>query len=348
MKKIFAVVVCFLMVAMASHAADLLPLVPADTTFIMNIDLAKFMKLPDVAKQIQEGIEKSKKQPPAEKGKKNYSYEEFVKASGFDPIKDVENVVIYVPAAAAKDNKPEPGVLIGGKFDEKKLTDFLAAEEDFKKDAKIEKFEGLTAIKSVAKEKEGLGVFLNPTTIALGKEDTLKKLIGVKKGEGIEKSPLNALLAKANKSALMWGVGQLADDVKAKIAQNPQYVAFSHVNSIFFSFDYGTDIDLNLTFDADKKENLDQLNQGVVGIVGMFKMFPGIPPEAVELLNLISVKADGTSVAVNWKVAKAKLDEFKDKMKKKMEQSGGMQLPGPGSDMPAPVDAGSDEGSASE
>lgn len=336
-----------LLVAMASHAADLIPMIPQDAAFVLNIDVTKFVKLPEIQKQIEEGIAKSKERAAAadpKSGKKELSYDEFVAKSGFDPIKHVENIMIYVPMAAAKENKPEPGVLVGGTFDEAKIVAFLQGEPDFKKDAAIEKFYNLTAIKSLSKEKEGMGVFLAPTAIALGKEEALEKIVAVKTGKDkniLANAAFGQLLKSAKTDAMMWGVGQMTKEIKESIAKNPQYAQFSHVNSIFFSFNYGNDIDLAFTCEVDQKENLEQVVQGLQGFVQMFKMFPGVPPEAIELLNLVSVKGEGaTNATISWKVAKAKLEDFKAKMKKRIEQGG---MPGAGSPMMPPAGGAEEE-----
>ena len=78
----------------ALFAADMTKLIPEETDFLLQINVAKILTLPEVQKQIADEFAK---QPDQKK-----TYEELKAKSGFDPLKDLTNLVLFSSGKAVE------------------------------------------------------------------------------------------------------------------------------------------------------------------------------------------------------------------------------------------------------
>lgn len=317
----------FLALAVAAQA-DLVPMVPQDAAMVIGVNFSKIVTVPEIQKKIEEGLAKNPVNLKIDKDKKEVSYTELVGKIGFDPIKDIKEVIIYLPPVLDAKVKPEPAVIIAGTFEEAKISEKLTTDVDLKGKLKAEKFEGLNAFRDG--ENKGLQVFLDAHTIAFGGEDAVKKVVAVKAGKDknlLANADFANLIKLTKTDSMIWGAGKLSPEQRAMISEKASgtpAMPFANLTSVLFSVDFGGDLDLSITANADKKENGEMITGVLNGFLMMGKsMNP--PPEALEVLNMITIKGEGQAAMINLKLPKAKIEALVEKSKKMME--GGLMPP---------------------
>jgi len=328
-KILLATVFLFVLSGFTAFAADLTQLVPETAAFIFSINMGKIVSSESVKKQIDDGLAK---QTPDQKK----VFDEFVQKTGIDPFKHLKEIVVFLSAKDPKAEKQEGGVLINGTFEVAKILDAIKNDEKAKQDVIVDKLDGLDVIKG-KKETDMMGLFLDGNTGVVGANASVKAVIDVKnaKAKNITTNAAFAnLLKKVDTSASVWGAGLIPQTIKDKLAEqaknNPQTGPLAALNAIFFSFNFETDLIVNVTGEVDKKESMEALMTSVNGFLAMLKMLAGPTPEAVEILNMIKVEGADTAAKITLNVPKAKLDEVKKKIEERMKA-------GPGAPPSTPV-----------
>ena len=295
--------------------ADLFQLIPEEADFVFQINIGKFMQTPEIKKALEENFAK---QPTAKK-----AFDEFVKNTGFDPMKNLSSVVVFSSGKVDPKNVGQmAGAIFSGNFDSAKLIEAIKKDEKASKDVEISKIGKYDAI-IPKKKKDGYGVFLDATTAVLGAEKGVKAVVGVKEGKAkniTTKKDFFNILKKLDKAATISGAGNIPAELKKKVAQNPQAAPLAALNYFFFSFSHGTNLDFNFNGEVDKKENVETVMTSLNGFLAMLKMFAGQAPEAAEILNLVKVSSAGTTVKINLNVPKAKLEAIKKKIEERIKQ----------------------------
>ncbi|MBF0547942.1 MAG: hypothetical protein HQM08_26130 [Candidatus Riflebacteria bacterium] len=333
LKRVIFLAVSFLFVINMSFAGDLLSLTPDDAAFVVNVNLEKMLSSEVIKKQIDDNMAK---QTPEQKK----SFDEFVAKTGIDPFKHIKGLLIFIGNKVdEKTQKPNAAVLIDGTFDSEKIIKAIKEDPKASEDAVIEKFEGLDCIKG-KKNADGVGVFLDPNSAVIGNPDSIKTVIGVKKGTGKNiktNANLDALLKKADTSAAIWGAGLLPAQLKEQAKNNPQMQPLAAINALFFAFNYDKDLNFDFTGELDKKESLEGVMTSLNGFLAMIKMMAGQSPEAAQILNLIKVEGADTTAKITLKVPQATLDELKKKIEEKIKVNAPAPTPAP---TPAPAPEG--------
>ncbi|HNV71739.1 MAG TPA: hypothetical protein PKO06_18685, partial [Candidatus Ozemobacteraceae bacterium] len=264
--------VLFVFMTTASFAGDLMKLIPADSAFVLHLNLTKILANENVKKSIDENMAK---QSPEQKK----AYDEFIQKTGIDPLKSITELMVFVATTGDK-GKPDAAVLFNGTFDKNKIMEAIKADKKAAEETIIEKFEGFDAIKS-KKADEGTGVFLDDTTAVVGTANPIKTVIDVKNGKakdlGTNEKFVN-LMKKIDTAANLWGAGVIPEELKAQAKNNPQAAPLANVNTVCFSFNFDKDITFNFMGEVDKKENMDQVMTALNGFLAMIKMVAGQTP----------------------------------------------------------------------
>lgn len=314
-KRFLVTVLLLAATAMSAMAGDLMQLVPENSAFLLNVNLGKMFATEAIKKQIDEGMAKQ----PADQKK---AYDEFVAKTGIDPFKHLKSIVVFAATNAdPKSEKQDAGVIVDGTFEIAKILESIKTDKKAAADVSIEKFEGFDAIKG-KKEADGMGVFLDNSTVVVGTLPAIKSVVDVKgnKAKSIaNNAAIGNLLKKVDTGATLWGVGLIPQTLKEQAKANPQAAPLASVNSLFFSFNYDADLTFNFTGEVDKKENMDPVMTSLNGFLAMVKMLAGQTPEAAEILNLIKVEAVDTAAKITLNVPKAKLDEVRKKIEDRMK-----------------------------
>lgn len=307
-------------VSTSAFAGDLLKLIPQEADFVIQVNVNKILTSPEAKKALMENLDKSPEQKAA--------FDEFVKNTGFNPMENLNQIMVF-SSGSIDPQKPSQmaGALLDGKFETAKILEAITKDEKAKAEVEITKIDGFDAVVPKNK-KDGYGLFIDAATAVVGAEEGVMKVKDVKagKGKGVEaKKEFFDILQKVDLMATVSGAGLIPADLKEKVKANPQAAPLAALNYFFFSFNHGENIDFNFNGEVDKKENVETVMTSLNGFLAMLKMFAGQAPEAAEVLNMIKLTANGTTVAINLSVPKAKLDEIKKKMEeriKEMKQKG--------------------------
>lgn len=324
---------------LAVAAQDLLSVLPQDAMVVIDIHVGKLLANPEVRKAADEQAAKARAAGAP-------GVEEFVKNVGIDPMKDLQEIVVLVPFPGPGGQAPEGGLtLLKGTFEEAKVLAVLEKSEDFKKDGKIDKFEGLTAIR--IEGKATFAVFAAPDTLAIGTEPYLKKMVAIKAGKekGIRDLPAFAeVLKRAKTDAGVWAAGLIPADLQARLAQNASgtpFVAFAGITNVLAAVEFGADLEIAVHLGADKPETAGAIATALQGIIPSMKATGGqMPPDLIKILDAIQVKAEGPVASLLLKYNLAKLQEVLGKL---TESLGSSPVGVPGEGEPAEImpDSGS-------
>jgi hypothetical protein len=327
MNKKVALGTIFLLVALSfsAFAADLTSLVPADSAFIININLTKIFASDTIKKQIEDGMAKQ----TAEQKK---AYDDFVAKTGIDPMKSLKEVCMFMSTqGATSGEKPKGGVFISGTFDSAKIIEAIKSDPAAAKDTTVEKFEGYDAIKG-KKDPDSLGVFLDANTAVIGNAAVVKSVIAIKAGKEknlATNATFAGLLKKVDLGAAVYGAGLIPATVKEQAKANPQAAPLAALNTLFFAFNYEPDLSFSFTGEVDKKENMDGVMTALNGFLAMVKMMAAQTPEAGEILNLVKIESADTAAKLSLNVPKAKLQEIRKKIEDRMKAPGAGATPAP-------------------
>jgi len=323
-KLMLVAALLFAFAGSAVFAADLMPLIPQEADFVFQVNVAKFLATPEVKKALEENLQKNPDQKKA--------YDEFMAKTGFNPMEGLSQFVVFTSGKVDPTNPSQmAGAIIEGKFDPAKITEAIKADKDAAKDVEITKIDGFDAIVPKNK-KDGFGIFLDAATAVVGAEPGVNAVKAVKMGKGkavTERKDFYAILQKLDAQATISGAGMIPTELKEKVKQNPQAAPLAALNYFFFGFTHGENIIFNFNGEVDKKENVENVMTALNGFLAMLKMFAAQAPEAAEIMNMIKLAANETTVQISLNVPKAKLEEIKAKMEqrvKEMKEKGGVEV----------------------
>jgi hypothetical protein len=298
----------------AAAGEALIKLLPKSTMGVMAVDVARAMGTDATAKALQNPMAKEK-------------YDEFVKMSGIDPMKDISYFgfgLVGTPSAAAPEG--DGGFIVELKYDKAKLLGVLKEKAP---EVKEETYNGVVIYSNLdgGKSKQTTqAAFLDASHIVLGSEKGVKGIIDVhqKKAESVMKNAeMTAILKKVDKSGLAWGAFAIPPDlVKKGIEKQPQLKVLEGVTALIMAFDYKL-----ATFTADirtlggTKEQNANLASTLNGFKSLGAMFAAQEPVAGDVLNGIEITSgqDYTSLHISLsqevldklgKVAQSKAGEY--------------------------------------
>ncbi|MGZ5495831.1 MAG: DUF3352 domain-containing protein [Candidatus Aminicenantales bacterium] len=276
----------------AAAGEALIKMMPSSTTGVVAIDVQRLMGTEAVAKALQDPKSKAK-------------YDEFVKMSGIDPMKDISYVGIGL-VGTFTGGAPEGGAIISLKYDKAKLQSLIKEKAP---EAKEELYNGVTVYSNLdgGKAKQTtLAAFLDDGHIVLGSEKGVKGIIDVhqKKTESLAKNAgMTGVLKKTDKSGLLWGAFVVPQElIKKGIEGNPQLKVLEGITALTMSYD---DRMNNVTADirtvGGTKEQNANLASTLNGFKAMGAMFAAQEPAVGELLNGISITSgeDFTDLSIS-------------------------------------------------
>lgn len=266
----------------AAAGEALIKLMPKGTTGVIAIDLQRAMGTEAAQKALQQPEAKAK-------------YDEFVAMSGIDPMKDISYVAVGLKGMTA-DELQEVGVVINMSYDRDKLLGLIKEKAP---DVVEEAYNGVTVysnLDGVEGKQTTRAAFLDDSHIVMGSESGVKGIIDVhqKKAESLAKDEeMSAILGKADKSAIVWGVFEVPQElVKKALESSPQLKVLEAVNALVLAFDYkmsGFVADIR-TLGGTKEQN-DNLASALNGFKSLGAMFAAQEPVVGDLLNGIVISS---------------------------------------------------------
>jgi len=299
----------------AAAGEALIKLLPEGTIGVMAVDVQRMMGT-EMAGKVLEDPEAREK------------YDEFVKMSGIDPMKDITYVGFGLIGGSGA-NVQEGGVVINLKYDKAKL---LGLMKEKAPEIKEETYNGVvlyTNLDGSEGKQTTRAVFLDDAHIVLGGEKAVKGIIDVhqKKADSLAKSAvMSAILKKVDMSGFAWGAFAVPQELLKKgIETSPQFKVLEGVTALTLALDFKL-----ATFSADirahggtKEQNAD-LASALNGFKALGAMLAAQEPVAGEALNGIEISSgpDYTRISVSLplevvdkfgKLAQSKAGEFMKK-----------------------------------
>ena len=313
-KLLLVTVLLVAFVAPSASASELFKLIPQEADFVFHVNVGKFLSTEAVKTSIMDNLSAQSEQKEA--------FDKFVAKTGFNPFENLTKVVIF---SSGKVNPAVPGQFAGaifqGKFDAAKIFAAIKEDENASKEVEIKKIDGFDAV--IPKNRqEGYGVFLDASTVVIGAEHGVMavKDVKLKKAKSIEeRKDFFKIVSALDANATIAGAGNIPEELKARVKENPQAAPLAALNYFFFSFNHGDNIVFNFNGAVDKKENVETVLTSLNGFLAMLKMFTAQAPEAAEILNLVKISSKDSNVQINLNVPKATLDKIKAQMEARMK-----------------------------
>jgi hypothetical protein len=289
---------------------DMIKMMPKSATGVMAVDVARAMGTDAALKALQDPKAKEK-------------YDEFVKLSGIDPLKDIAYfgfALSGMPSGATPG--AEGGFIVNLKYDKARLQGLIKEKAP---EAKEELYNGVTVYSNLdgGKSKQTTqAAFLDASHIVLGSEKGVKAIIDVhqKKSESLAKNPeMSAILKKVNKSAIAWGAFAIPQDlIKKGSESNPQLKVLEGVNALTVAFDYRmSDFIADIRTVGGTKEQNTNLASTLNGFKAMGAMFGAKEPAVGELLNGIEISSGEDFTRLSIRVSEDVMDKLGQMAKSK-------------------------------
>ena len=285
----------------AAAGEALVKMMPMGTTGVVAVDVKRVLATEAVVKALQDPKTKEK-------------YDEFIKMSGIDPMKDITYLALGLiggPSGMAQ----EGGAIINLKYDLAKLKGLIKEKAP---EAKEEIYNGVAVYSGL--DGSGLdkqttrAAFLDASHIIIGSEKGVKGLIDVekKKGASIAKdSMMPAILKKVDKSGMAWGAFLIPQElIKKGVAANPQLKVLEGITALTLMFDdRPTQVVADIRTIGGTKEQNANLAATVNGFKAMGAMFGAQEPAVGEFLNGIEITSGEDYVRLHISVSHETMDK---------------------------------------
>lgn len=280
----------------AAAGEALIKMMPGSATGVIGIDVRRLMETEAVAKALSDPKTKEK-------------YDEFVKMSGIDPMKDISYAGLggyRAPDAPSF----EGGAIISLKYDKAKLEALIKEKAPA---AKQEVYNGVTVYSNIdggtMAKQATLAAFLDAGHIAVGSEKVVKAIIDVngKKAESLAKNAeMSGILKKVDKSGLLWGAFAIPPELIQKgIAANSQLKALEGITAVTVTYDDRmNDVTADIRTLGGTKDQNANLAATLNGFKAMGAMMAGQEPAVGEFLNGISISSGEDYTDLSIRVAR--------------------------------------------
>ncbi len=247
--------------------------------------------------------------------KNNEMANDVLKATGIDPFKDVDTILISGSATNAKDAKAY--VVIRGSFDPDKVR--VAAESHAKKspdDLKVTKSGDLYLYEMSFNDRKMVGAFANKSTFVLTQDkDSTQALVkdGGKRAGKLSKS-IAAGVGKFAPKETMSLVMVATDEMKKALGKVPQAAEVApKLETLTANLVLTNEANLNVmvnTSDAASAKKMSQLLKQLKSLGELMTLSnEDLPPIVGDLLAAIKISADRNSVIVNLRVTQEMIDK---------------------------------------
>lgn len=284
---------------------------PADTRFIVGLDVRRFTASP-FYKKYASAAAQAKARPEA--------FRELEEKTGLNPERDVDQILIAGREGSGKDSAL---ILVRGRFDRAKLSRAIETE---KKDKVTRKSLQGTTVYLFNEGSKGPGAvtFLGDDTLLIGSQPAVESTIAshAKGGQPLRgNAALLGLLERVRPGSTFWMVGDqtLLKSLPAAIpgagaspAAGPG-LALPALKSLTVTGDLDPAVAVEVTGEASDEAAAKNLADMVRGLVALGALQAGQKPELKELTSAISVTTDATRVRVNARFSYELLDSLQAK-----------------------------------
>jgi hypothetical protein len=279
---------------------------PADTKFVMGLDVQRFVQSPFYKKF-------------ASQGGRPQAFAELEQKTGFNPERDVDQILI-----AGRPEKGQEGglVIVRGRFDRYKLSQMVESEG---RKVTTKKHEGnpLYLFNEGQKGATALGFLGNDDDLmVMGSQRSVEAAVSSHfQGQTPLKqnAALTALLERVKPGSTFWMVGdqsllsQMPSAVPAPGGSGGAQLQLPQLKGLMVTGELEPVVTLDVTGDATDAAAASQLADIVRGFVALASLQAAQKPELKGLQNAISVTTDQSSVKVSARVPYELLEAMQPK-----------------------------------
>ena len=289
---------------------SMLGLLPADSNGFFLLDVHRAVTTTAAEKALED--EETRKK-----------YDEFVRETGIDPMKDV----FYLAAGMKlhpEMKSVEAALVINLKYDREAV---LAKLREEAKGIDESDYEGLViyAIPVPVEEQreKPYFAFLDPSNIAFGSKAGVMAVIDIvrKKADSVLKSAeMSPVLKSADTEALAWGAFALSGELVDKmIEDNAMLAPFKGVTGLLMAFDYKSgSMLIDFRTRGGTPENNKNLADSLNGLKAMGALAAGQEPLVGELLGRIDITSGADFVRVHADIPQEVMDKLQQAAKSKL------------------------------
>ena len=253
-------------------------------------------------------------------------YRDFLEATGVDPQKDIYE--LWFGSAGKDEHDDFAGAIIRGKFDEKKIIEYIEEEryhrfrQNTYRDRKIYTIEN----KKRARDDDGEFTFLNSETVAIGNGAWLKSVVDLSKDGGksvMSNKTMARFIDEIPNKDQVWAVmnlNEMTDGWTQKLREQSSTFqgtkSIENMQSLVFHTRVDKDAKLYIKGDFGTTEEAELLAETLNGFKAMAKLMVSDDREAMDMLNGIKIKSDGSMIHINTTVDKEFFDKVDEKRKK--------------------------------
>jgi hypothetical protein len=285
----------------AAAGEALIKLMPQGTMGVIAVDVQRAMATEATAKTLKDPKSKEK-------------YDEFVKMSGIDPMKDITYVLFGLSGMTAG-TMQEGGAVINLKYDKARLQSLIKEKAP---EAKAEPYNGVTVYSNLDGGKAGQPVeaaFLDDSHIVVGSAKGVRGIIDVhqKRAESLTKNAeMAGILKNVDKSGFAWGAFAIPQDlIKKGVEASPQFKVLEGVKALTLAFDYKmTNFVAEIKTVGGTKEQNENLAAMLNGFKAMGAMFAAEEPAVGDLLNGITIGSGADFTRLSISVSQEVMDKL--------------------------------------
>ena len=302
--------------------SDLVALLPADATTLVGVDVER-LKRTTLYRHIED---ESQKQG-------NNHFDEFTAATGFDPRRDVQDLLMASWTAPGMPGADTQFVAVArGQFNVAAIGRELRAKK-----AKVESYRGFEVFSgpdepskharkkpAAAPSDPGAFAFLNDKTVLAGTRPAVLGAIDRKISGGASLLDNTALLGRAQTisgASQVWAISQNPGDVVARAlpkdgsAESTNFARiFSSMQNSTFALDLMNGLDLKAAGICKTPEDAKTLGDAARGFIAFGRLAASQKePEMMTLLDGIHVEERNTELNITVQVAPAALEKLLEK-----------------------------------
>ena len=303
-KKILLVFLAVLFVVPQSFAADLLDFVPNDASLILRTNIKQLVSIPQIKSQI-EGMMSQ-----------NNEYTQQAKAMGFDVLKDVDNLLIFVPLEKIQtDNVTNSNIafIFEGKFDVEKIVETINKDSNNAEKVTISAEDGYRSVTFVNGPNRAKMMFFDNTIAVMGTEKGVEsaKLVKLGKQTSIKTNQSFATsIAKLNQNATLALVSSIPNDARASLATNENTKALSTIEFFNLDLTYNENLNINISGDFAKGTDMKAIEKALTGFGDTTKSSKSPYDVINDFGSNYRVTIDGLNAKVSSLITKAAIDKF--------------------------------------
>lgn len=308
---------------MAESGKDYLALFPENTNILFHANFDELRKTPfgeEVRDKFRTELE-DEEEP---------EYRRFVEATGLDFERDVHQIWVGVTAGREREEKLG-GAVVRGSFDRDRIIDYLKQEKPEEMSERTYRDHKIFVIRDKhGHDDEMEFAFLDAKTVIAGKTRWIETALDHADNGG--KSVLdNPAMAKHFRDVpyknQMWAILNLdelsdewAEQVRKRGSSFEGTKSIENMRSILFYTKIEDRARMFMTGIFDTKEEAELVAEMLNGFKAMAKLMVSDDREAVDMLNEIEIKTDGSDLKVTANVDQKFFEKLKEKREKFSEK----------------------------